>query len=184
MRIATLRVRPFGMAGLAAGTFVLTALATANVTGLRINGTSSMPRGLWRVTPGVAPLRRGEIVTICPPDTPPFREAAARRYIPAGSCPGGYEPLVKPIGAATGDVVAVSASGVTVNGQAVPGTAQLAQDSAGRRLQPVRAGTYPVALGEVWLLSGHDPRSFDSRYFGPVPAESVQGVARPVWVLP
>ena len=45
-------------------------------------------------------------------------------------------------------------------------------------------GAYPVAPKEVWLLSGHDPRSFDSRYFGPVPeAKSVQGIARPVWVL-
>ena len=184
MTTRTFQVRSLGMAGMAAGTVVVAALATANVTGLRINGTASMPRGLWRVAPAEAPLRRGAVVTICPPDTAPFREAEARRYIPAGSCPGGYEPLVKPIGAALGDVVAVSASGVTVNGQAVPGTAQLAQDSAGRHLQPVRAGTYPVAQGEVWLLSGHDPRSFDSRYFGPVPAESVQGVARPVWVLP
>jgi conjugative transfer signal peptidase TraF len=184
MTIRTHRLRQVGMAGIAAGAAVVAALATANVTGLRINGTASMPRGLWRVTPAVSPLRRGAVVTICPPDTPPFREAAARGYFPAGSCPGGHEPLVKPIGAAPGDVVAVSASGVTVNGQAVPGTAQLAQDSAGRRLQPVCAGTYPVAPGEVWLLSGHDPRSFDSRYFGPVPAENVQGVAQPLWVLP
>ena len=184
MTIGALRVHQLGVAGLAAVTVVMAALATANIIGLRINGTTSMPRGLWRVTPAAAPLRRGEVVTICPPDTAPFREAAARRYIPAGSCPGGYEPLVKPVGAATGDVVAVSGSGVTVNGQPVPGTAQLAQDSAGRRLQPVRAGTYPVAPGEVWLLSGHDPRSFDSRYFGPIPVGNVQGLARPVWVLP
>ena len=184
MTIRSLRAHPLGMAGTAAVTVVVAALATANVTGLRINGTPSMPRGLWRVTSTEAPLRRGAVVTICPPDTPPFREAAARGYIPAGSCPGRYEPLVKPIGAASGDVVAMSESGVTVNGRAIRGTAPLAQDSAGRPLRPVRPGTYPVAPGEVWLLSGHDPRSFDSRYFGPVPASNVQGVAQPVWVLP
>jgi type IV secretory pathway protease TraF len=39
-----------------------------------------------------------------------------------------------------------------------------------------------VPPGQVWLLSGHDSRSFDSRYFGPVPVANVQGVARPVWV--
>jgi len=33
----------------------------------------------------------------------------------------------------------------------------------------------------VWLLSGHDPRSFDSRYFGGVPVTNIQGVARPIW---
>ena len=80
--------------------------------------------------------------------------------------------------------MAVSAAGVTVNGRSVQGTAQLSRDSAGRPLKPVPAGAYPVAPGEVWLLSGHDPRSFDSRYFGPVPESSVQGVTRPLMVLP
>jgi conjugative transfer signal peptidase TraF len=89
---------------------------------------------------------------------------------------------VKPVAATAGDLVAISAAGVTVNGQPVRGTAQLIQDSAGRPLRPFPAGAYQVKPGDVWLLSGHDPRSFDSRYFGPVPAVNVQGVARPVWV--
>jgi type IV secretory pathway protease TraF len=46
------------------------------------------------------------------------------------------------------------------------------------------AGTYRVESGQLWLLSGHDPRSFDSRYFGPISVSSVQAVARPVWVIP
>jgi type IV secretory pathway protease TraF len=40
-----------------------------------------------------------------------------------------------------------------------------------------------VGSGDIWVLSGHDPRSFDSRYFGPVPVANVQGEARPLWVL-
>ena len=92
--------------------------------------------------------------------------------------------MVKPVAAAEGDVVTVAGSGVSVNGELVQGTAQLSRDSAGRPMQPFQAGTYQVGAGEVWLLSGHDPRSFDSRYFGPVPAVQVQGVARPLWVLP
>lgn len=158
-------------------------LAGAHAAGLRVNGTPSMPLGLWRVVTDHAPLRRGEIVAICPPDTAPVQAGAERGYIPPGRCPGGYEPLLKPIAATSGDVVAVSTSGVAVNGEVLQDTAQLAQDSAGRPLKPVAAGVYPVAPGEVWLLSGHDPRSFDSRYFGPVPAANVQGIARPVWVL-
>jgi conjugative transfer signal peptidase TraF len=89
---------------------------------------------------------------------------------------------VKPIAATAGDLVVVSTAGVTVNGQPVRDTAPLAHDSADRPLTPFPAGTYRVPPGQVWLLSGHDPRSFDSRYFGPVPAANVQGVARPVWV--
>ena len=36
--------------------------------------------------------------------------------------------------------------------------------------------------GELFLLSVTNPASFDSRYFGPVSAASVIGVARPVWL--
>ena len=158
-------------------------LAGAQAAGLRLNGTPSMPVGLWRVAEAHAPLRRGEVVAVCPPDTEPVRLGAKRGYIPAGNCLGGYEPLVKPIAATAGDVVVISTAGVAVNGQLVPGAALLAQDSAGRPLQPIPAGAYPVASGELWVLSGHDPRSFDSRYFGPVPEANVQGIARPVWVL-
>jgi conjugative transfer signal peptidase TraF len=176
------RRRAFACCGLI-GALMIATLATANVTGLRINSTSSMPRGLWRVINHDAPLHRGEIVTICPPNTKPIRQGAQRGYIPPGNCPGGYEPLVKPIAATAGDTVAITAAGVVVNGKPVQGTAQLAQDSAGRPLRAFPAGTYQVAQGEVWLLSGHDARSFDSRYFGPVPAVNVQGAARPVWVV-
>jgi conjugative transfer signal peptidase TraF len=167
-----------------AGALVMTSLASADVAGLRINDTPSMPRGLWRLVADGAPLRDGEFVTLCPPDTPPVRLGAGRGYIPPGSCPGGYEPLVKPIAAKAGDCVAVSTAGVTVNGRPVPGTAPLAHDSAGRPLHAFSPETCTVPSGDVWVLSGHDPRSFDSRYFGAVPAANVLGVARPVWVTP
>jgi conjugative transfer signal peptidase TraF len=171
------------LATVTTGAILVAGLVGADMAGLRLNVTPSMPVGLWRMVPDRAPLRRGEIVVVCLPDTALAQVGAARGYIPSGSCPSGLEPLVKPIAATAGDVVAVSAAGVAVNGQAVHDTAQLAQDSAGRPLMAVAAGAYPVAPKEVWLLSGHDPRSFDSRYFGPVPEANVQGLARPIWVL-
>ena len=177
------RVDGRALATVATGAIVVAGLAGANVAGLRFNATPSMPVGLWRMVPDRAPLRRGEIVVVCLPETALTRVGAARGYLPSGSCPGGSEPLVKPIAATAGDVVAVSAAGVAVNGQPVHDTAQLAADSAGRPLMAVPAGVHLVAQGEVWLLSGHDPRSFDSRYFGPVTEANVQGIARPVWVL-
>jgi conjugative transfer signal peptidase TraF len=159
-------------------------LGSAQITGLRINTTASMPVGLWRVAQLDATLHRGEVVTVCPPDTAPIRLAAERGYIATGYCSGAYEPLLKPIGATSGDLVTVAASGVRVNGEPVPDTAQIARDSVGRPLQPLPEGDYRVVPGEVWLLSNYDRRSFDSRYFGPVPTSNVLGVAHPVWVLP
>ncbi len=165
-----------------AGT-VLGVLAVAHAAGLRVNATPSMPVGLWMVTATSFSPWRGEIVAVCLPTGDQAREAFHRGYIAAGSCPGGTEPLVKPIAAISGDVVVVSAAGIAVNNAPIANTAPLGRDDAGRTLQPVPAGLYRVPPGELWLLSGHDPRSFDSRYFGAIPIASLRGTARPIWVL-
>jgi conjugative transfer signal peptidase TraF len=161
---------------------MMATLVAGETAGLRINTTTSMPRGLWRVRAG-EPIERGEIVTVCPPDRPDIREASRRGYIPNGDCAGDYEPLVKPVAAMAGDLVTVTPQGIAVNSKPVAGTEPLAEDEMGRSLHPIPIGAYRVRQGEVWLLSGHDTRSFDSRYFGPVPAANVTGAARPLWVL-
>ena len=174
--------RRWAIAASITGVLMMGTLAVGEAAGLRINATASMPRGLWRVQASKS-IARGEIVTVCPPDRADIREAAHRGYIPSGGCPGGYEPLVKPVAAIAGDLVTVTPQGIAVDGKPVAGTGPLAEDEAGRLLHPIPIGAYRVEPGEVWLLSGHDPRSFDSRYFGPVPAGNVTGVARPLWVL-
>jgi conjugative transfer signal peptidase TraF len=166
-----------------AGGVLMLGIVLAGTTGLRVNATASMPRGLWRVQAAATRIERGEVVSVCPPDGAVIREAARRGYIPAGACPGGYEPLVKPVAAIVGDVVTVTSRGVAVNGVSVADTAQLDEDSAGRPLRPIPAGVYRVPPDAVWLLSGHDRRGFDSRYFGAVPTANIQGLARPIWVV-
>jgi conjugative transfer signal peptidase TraF len=153
----------------------------AQAVGLR--ATASMPRGIWRVEAGGVQIERGEVVGVCLPDRPEIREAARRGYIPAGTCPGGREPLIKPVAAIPGDLVTVTARGLAVNGEPVADSGALDKDSAGRPLRPIAAGAYRVPADAVWLLSEHDPRSFDSRYFGAVPVANIQGIARPVWVI-
>ena len=167
----------------AAGATVLAALATAYQAGLRVNTTPSMPIGLWAIGSARTVLTRGDVVTVCLPDGAALRQAMQRGYIATGICPRGAEPLVKPVAAVNGDLVTVSAHGISVNAAPIANTAPLAGDEAGRPLHPVPQGSYRVAPEEVWLLSGHDPRSFDSRYFGAVPVADVLGVAHPLWVL-
>jgi conjugative transfer signal peptidase TraF len=142
-----------------------------------------MPRGLWLAAATDGAIRRGEIVTVCPPDTIAVREAAFRGYLPAGWCPDGLEPLLKTAAAVAGDEVTVTSSGVVVNGVPVEDTAPLDRDEAARPLRSFPAGVYPVPSGQLWVLSRHQPRGFDSRYFGPVPVPNVRGVARPLWVF-
>ena len=166
----------------AAGVLVLGSLAAAQLCGLRVNTTPSMPVGVWRVTPPPGDLRRGEVVTVCLPHGDAARLAAERGYVSAGFCPDGREPVIKPVAAVAGDLVLVTRAGVSVNGIDVDGTAPLDRDTAGRPLQAFPAGTHKVQPDQVWLLAGFMRNSFDSRYYGPVPVGSVQSVAHPVWV--
>jgi conjugative transfer signal peptidase TraF len=168
---------------MSAGGALMLGIVLAGTAGLRVNATASMPRGIWWVEPAGTRIERDEVVSVCPRDGAAIREAARRGYIPVGACPGGCEPLVKPVAAIAGDLVSVTAHGIAVNGEPVADTAQLDKDSDGRPLRPIPAGVYSVPAGAVWLLSGHDPRSFDSRYFGAVPTANIQGIARPVWVI-
>jgi type IV secretory pathway protease TraF len=62
---------------------------SAHWAGLRVNESPSLPVGIWRVSPPDRDLRRGDIVSFCPPDTPAFREAWQRGYLSAGHCEGG-----------------------------------------------------------------------------------------------
>jgi conjugative transfer signal peptidase TraF len=149
--------------------------------GLRINTTDSMPRGVWLTERTPPHLAKGMIVVVCPPPGPAVRLALRRRYFRNGWCKSGSEPLLKPVVAVAGDVVQVSAAGISVDGVPVPRSALLTRDSAGRKVMPVAPGTYRVRPGQMWLVSSYNPRSFDSRYFGPVPVSSVQGLARSLW---
>ncbi|MGU5710215.1 S26 family signal peptidase [Aeromonas caviae] len=58
---------------------------------------------------------------------------------------------------------------------------RLPADRLGRPL-PSWQHCRPLAEGELFLLSVTNPASFDSRYFGPVSASAVIGVAHPVWL--
>ncbi len=162
---------------------ILTTVATtaAGTAGWRINATPSLPVGLWRVDAAGA-VTPGVVVELCPPDSEPFRLARERGYVPAGACPGGYQPLFKPIVAQAGDEVELTAEGVRVNGLLLVNSRPLAADGTGRSMPVLLPGRYRVETGTVWVVSSHHPASFDSRYFGALPLESIQGTARPILV--
>jgi conjugative transfer signal peptidase TraF len=171
-----------GRIAIAGGCILLCGLSGAVQAGFRVNLTPSMPKGLWHVQP-VATVHRGDTVVVC---APPLEtsEGLERGYIGAGGCPGGSEPLLKPVAAVAGDVVSVGRDVVAVNGQALPDVVPLTHDSAGRPLFGVAPGNYRVRDGEVWVVSSHVPNSWDSRYWGAVSLAGIQGRAEPVWVAP
>ena len=143
------------------------------------NPSDSVPVGWYRVKPldhRATSLPRslsvGSIVlTLLPADAAAL--AAQRGYLPA------HVPLLKRVGAVAPQHVCIVAGQVRIDG--VPTAAALPADRLGRPL-PSWPHCRPLAEGELFLLSVTNPASFDSRYFGPVSASVLIGVAHPVWL--
>ncbi|WP_259671188.1 MULTISPECIES: conjugative transfer signal peptidase TraF [unclassified Rhizobium] len=155
---------------------VMPVIVTALACGYRINLTPSEPLGLWRIIPLHRPAAVNDLVFICPPETAGMREAKARGYLRFGPCPAGVAPLIKTVIAVAGQYVEIGAS-VSVDRQAVLSSSLAAKDGKGRTLAPFPGGVIPS--GYVFLHSAF-PGSYDSRYFGPLPASGVLGLAQEV----
>ncbi len=146
---------------------------------LRISLTdSAAPAGIYRIVPGVL-VERGQLVGACLPPSI-AQEGLARGYLSKGDCPGGAEPVAKIIGALPGDILEVLPGWVSVDGTTFADSAVAARDSIGRPLRHVSWGTHQVAPSEVWLFGFNNARSWDARYFGPVPLSGVRGVLQPI----
>ena len=137
------------------------------------NPSDSVPVGWYRIEPAhVRPdaLHVGStVLTTLPADAAAL--AAQRGYLPA------RVPLLKRVGAVAPQHVCIVGGVVRIDGMAV--AAALRADRLGRPLQ-----AWPqcrsLRAGELFLLSVANPASFDSRYFGPVSAAAVLGVAQPI----
>lgn len=161
----------------------LAALAWASVVQplprLIYNPSNSVAVGWYRLDPlqhqsGLSPLRLevGSVVlTTLPPDAAIL--ATQRGYLP------NHIPLLKRVGAVAPQHVCIVAGQVRIDG--VPVATTLSADRLGRPLSSWSA-CRQLQPGELFLLSITNPASFDSRYFGPVSAYTVIGVAHPLWL--
>jgi conjugative transfer signal peptidase TraF len=144
--------------------------------GLRVNLTPSLPLGLYHRS------AEGGLVEFCPP-AEAGALAAARGYRARGVCPDRHVPLIKPVIARAGDEVGIDLRGIRVNGRALPNTQAHRFDHQGRPLVPWPAGRYRVAEGTLWVASSWNDGSFDSRYFGPIPTDTVRARLAPLWTV-
>ncbi|HHH9300795.1 TPA: S26 family signal peptidase [Pseudomonas aeruginosa] len=162
-----------GLAALAWAAFV------SPLPRLTYNPSDSVAVGWYRIEPFdprtaslPRPLSVDSIVLVPLPDraaTP----AAQRGYLPT------RVPLLKRVGAVAPQHVCIVAGQVRIDG--VPAAAALPADRLGRPLPSLQL-CRRLEPGELFLLSVTNPASFDSRYFGPVSASAVIGVAHPVWL--
>ena len=164
-RIVLASLSACGLAALAWAAFV------QPLPRLVYNPSDSVPIGWYRIGSSDA-LHVGAIVlTSLPPDAAAL--AAQRRYLPA------HVPLLKRVGAVAPQHVCVFDALVWIDGVSV--AAVRPADRLGRPL-PSWPQCRQLRPGELFLLSNTNPASFDSRYFGPVSASAVIGVAQPVWL--
>jgi conjugative transfer signal peptidase TraF len=146
---------------------------------LRLNLTPSEPLGLWRIVPLDRPAVAGDLVFICPPAGAVSAFGLERGYFRRGLCAGGTAPLIKTVAATAGSRVLVDAD-VVIDGVLLPRSRLSPTDVEGRSLSPWPGGV--VQPGQIFLHSSF-AGSYDSRYFGPVPAAGLLGLARPVLVF-
>lgn len=140
--------------------WLLLAGILAHGSGLRFNPTPSLPKGLYRIAPG-QDVAKGDFVTFCLQGE--FADLAKERdYLQAGSCPNGLRPLLKRLASLPGDYIEAGSLAVR------------SVDSQGRPMPSVlTSGVIPSGMALV--LADHEG-SFDSRYFGLVPLDSLQRV--------
>ncbi len=145
--------------------------------GFRFNPTPSLPKGIYRIAPGVP--ERGDLVAFCL-ESPVWTSLAKERgYVGPGSCPSGLRPLLKYLAGLPGDAVTATPDGIRIEDSGAAAfwpAPSRSEDSMGRPLpeSSLRSGVLPD--GMALALSAH-PGSFDSRLFGLVP---LAGMARVV----
>lgn len=145
---------------------------------IRLNmNTDSYPLGIYQLTEK-AP-QKGDLVLFCLPDD--IAEIAKNNeYMSFGfSCPGNIKPMIKKLVAVGGDNIFIDAQGVKVNETLVNNSAPVPVNSKGEPLKHADSGVLAPDL--VFVMSDYNPRSWDSRYFGGIPKDSLQGVIHPLF---
>jgi conjugative transfer signal peptidase TraF len=156
----------------AMGLASLAATSVAVLPALLIwNASASVPLGLYRVERPTG-HEVGDLVAVMPP-APLAAFMVTRGYI------GEDVPLLKHVAGLPGQRICRNGATVTVDG-VVLGEA-LPRDRLGRHL-PEWQGCRLLQDGEIFLMNPEVRDSLDGRYFGPLPADAVVGIARPIWV--
>jgi len=143
---------------------------------LVFNITPSMPEGIYLKTH--SSIKRGSIVLVCL-DKEQAKFGLTRHYLIEGNrnC-NNTVPLIKEVIAVPHDNVLLTDNSISVNGKKYQ-YPTFYQDSAHRPLPVYPRGEYPNTTGN-WLLGVTDPRSWDSRYWGPLPQRTLRQTLLPL----
>lgn len=125
------------------------------------NTNQSAPKGFYLIQ-NPKPLEKGQYVIIPVPEVV-TAIIEGRAWFQPGT------PLLKKVGALPGDTVSINTNGIFINDAYIGPV--LSEDRQGLPLPQIR-GTYTLKDGEFLPISTYE-RSFDGRYFGPIPIENI-----------
>ena len=134
------------------------------------NRTGSAPQGLYRLSGEPPALGRWVVVS---------NRSEAGNWAETHGYVGPGWPLLKRVAALPGSEVCRIGATILIDGNAV--AVALQRDSEGRTM-PVWSGCHLLGRAEVFVLND-DPRSLDGRYFGPLSAADLDGVAIPIFLV-
>lgn len=139
--------------------------------GMRINVTPSCPIGIWMINQNYETIQKGDFLWIAQSNATDV--GVERGYFNANT------PLLKQVYGLAGDSYFFNDNQVLINNAPLPGMIRQDFDSTGSPMPKLLGGRVPT--GYFFVLNKH-PKSFDSRYFGPIPGNTVIGTATPVAV--
>src|SRR5258708_9765496 len=112
---------------------------------LIVNRTHSLPVGLYYWSD--VPIKKGSIVLFKPDKSTPLQQLGINR---------GYEarkvPLLKRVVALAGDLVSVSSSGISINGQLLPNSAPLFHDEADKPLAIAQLDQFRLGTDQAFFM--------------------------------
>jgi type IV secretory pathway protease TraF len=135
------------------------------------NDSASVPLGFWLKTS--AKVQLGAVIGFRPPPAAmPYVALHMPQYVSA-------KLILKYVVAVAGDQICRDAGGTfSVDGR--PLGRAVPADNHGNRL-PVWQGCQTITGNDVAVFSDHIPNSFDSRFYGVIPAQDIYGVYQPLW---
>lgn len=147
---------------------------------LVFNDSTCEPIGIYKLLGSPYPLHDGELVEVEIPG--PTHHAAVAEGLKDHWFPAG-QPWVKSIAAVPGQTVALSRSGVQVDGHTLPNS-RVNRWTPDHHAQIIHYpfGTYHLQRGQVWLYAPGN-YAFDSSYYGPVAESHILQRAAPWWTI-
>jgi len=168
-------VAPFFVMGMAFMVVSIAVMAWERVgPTVLINETPSEPVGLYRlIRHHVSEYRRGMYVVFPVPSE--LRALVyGRHWLKDGV------PFLKEVLGLEGDHVCIFTDRLEINERVIGPVFRV--DSAGQPL-PQHPGCFAIESGCFFAASQYFEKSFDGRYFGPLPLSSLTGEARPLWTF-